>query len=338
MTKTKLEYVWLDGYMPEPNLRSKTKIVDLGTFNLELNKIPMWSFDGSSTRQALGHSSDCLLKPVSLYPDPDRNNAFLVLAEVMNPDGTPHESNFRSRIDDDPDFWIGFEQEYTLTKNGKPLGFPSDGYPEPQGKYYCSVGFPYAIGRHIVDEHLDRCLETGIDITGVNAEVMCGQWEFQCFAKGAKKAADDLWMSRYLLYRIAEKYGVKVDISPKPVTGDWNGSGCHTNFSNKAMREEGGEDLFRSICESLGRVHHKHIEDYGSDNHHRLTGLHETQHIDSFTYGVSDRGASVRIPISTVENGWKGYLEDRRPASNIDPYRVTARIMNTVKNGVAVEV
>ncbi len=327
--KSKLEYVWLDGYKPEPNLRSKTKIVE--NFKGTLEDCPMWSYDGSSTRQAEGRFSDCLLKPVRLVVDPERENGWIVLCEVLNPDGTPHESNTRNKINDNPDFWFGFEQEYTLVENGKPLGFPTNGYPAPQGMYYCSVGYGNVAGREIIEEHLDICLEAGLEFTGINAEVLLGQWEFQVLGKGAKRAADDLWIARYFLFRITEKYGLKVEFHPKPVTGDWNGSGLHTNFSNKEMREVGGEEFIKAICESFRKNHSYHIAVYGSSNEMRLTGLHETQSIDKFSYGVSDRGASIRIPISMPEKGWKGYLEDRRPASNADPYLITARIIETVR-------
>lgn len=331
MAKFKLEYVWLDGYKPEPNLRSKTKIVELEVFNGELDQVPEWSFDGSSTQQAEGHSSDCILKPVRVYPDAARENAWLVMCEVLSPDGTPHPSNMRALYQGDDDYWFGYEQEYTLvTDEGRPLGFPEKGYPAPQGMYYCSVGHGNVSGRAIVEEHLDLCLHAGIEITGINAEVMLGQWEYQVFGKGAKNSADDCWMARYLLFRVAEEHDVYVEFAPKPVKGDWNGSGMHTNFSNGQMREVGGEQFIKDICEAFGKVHKEHIAVYGSSNDQRLTGLHETQHIDSFSYGVSDRGASIRIPISVIQNDWKGYLEDRRPASNADPYVVAAKIIETV--------
>lgn len=331
MAQTKFEYIWLDGYQPEPNLRSKTKILNLESFGGEIEQVPFWSFDGSSTQQAEGHSSDCLLKPVALYPDSGRKNAWLVMCEVLNPDGTPHPSNQRAKYDDDEGFWFGFEQEYTFVVDGRPLGFPRNGYPAPQGLYYCSVGDGRVTGRHLVEEHLDACLEAGINITGINAEVMLGQWEYQCFGKGAKKAADDLWVSRYLLFRIAEKYNVHIEFAPKPMKGDWNGSGLHTNFSFSAMRDEGGEQLFKDICEAMGKKHKEHIQVYGSNNHERLTGLHETQNIEKFSYGVSDRGSSIRIPIAVLEDKWKGYLEDRRPASNADPYQIVTMIISTLK-------
>ena len=329
MKSFKFEYIWLDGYSPEPNLRSKTKVIPFNNFTGQLDELPDWSFDGSSTQQAEGHSSDCLLKPVRIVPDPGRLDAYLVMCEVLNPDGTPHVSNTRSRFEDDEDFWFGFEQEFVFIENDLPVGFPEKGFPEPQGKFYCSVGHPNNAGRTIIEEHLDTCLAAGLSVTGINAEVMLGQWEYQLFGKGAKRASDDLWISRYLLHRVAEQYGVEVELHPKPVKGDWNGSGMHTNFSNKAMREEGGEELMKAICDAFGNAHQAHINEYGSSNEQRLTGLHETQHINSFSYGISDRGASIRIPVSVPLNGWKGYLEDRRPASNADPYRVAAKIVET---------
>ncbi len=332
MIKSKLEYIWLDGCAPTQCLRSKTKIVS--NFSGKVEDCPMWSFDGSSTQQAEGHSSDCLLKPVACFPDPARSNGYLVMTEVLYPDGTPHSTNGRALIDDDDnDFWFGFEQEYFLWNPNAnlPFGFPEAGYPRPQGPYYCSVGATNAYGREIIEEHLDLCLEAGINVEGINAEVATGQWEFQVFSKGAKSAGDQVWVARYLLERTAEKYGLSVNWHPKPVKGDWNGSGMHANFSNSTLREAGSKDVYDVICQAFEPVKHDHIAVYGADNDQRLTGAHETQSIDKFSYGVSDRGASIRIPIGTVENGWKGWLEDRRPASNADPYKVAARIIKTVK-------
>ena len=332
--KSKLEYIWLDGFKPTQSLRSKTRIER--DFSGKIEDCPMWSFDGSSTQQAEGNDSDCLLKPVAIFPDPDRSNGYLVMTEVLNADGTPHESNGRATIDDDDnDFWFGFEQEYFLNDptTNLPLGFPENGYPSPQGQYYCSVGAKNAFGRDIVEDHLDQCLEAGINVEGINAEVATGQWEYQVFAKGAKNAGDQVWVARYLAERNAEKWGVSIDLHPKPIKGDWNGSGMHANFSNEVMRTKGGEELFNKICEAFdGKNIKKHMDVYGAHNEERLTGLHETQSIDKFSYGVSDRGASIRIPIGTVEDGWVGRLEDRRPASNGDPYKIAGRIIKTVKS------
>ena len=336
--KSKLEYIWLDGYQPTQSLRSKTQM-SKDNFSGALEDVPIWSFDGSSTEQADGGSSDCLLKPVAIYPDPDRQNAFLVMCEVMNADGTPHASNGRATIDDDDnDFWFGFEQEYFLwdVDTQLPPGFPANGYPGPQGPYYCSVGAANAHGRDCVEEHFDLCLETGLNIEGINAEVAAGQWEFQIFAKGAKEAGDQIWVARYLLERTGEKYGYAINWHPKPFGDlDWNGSGMHANFSNGAMRTEGKEEIFTKICEEFGKNIQRHISVYGADNDQRLTGKHETQSIDEFSYGISDRGASIRIPVSTPADGWVGRLEDRRTASNADPYKVAAAIVKTTNEALA---
>ena len=330
--KAKLEYIWLDGFKPTQSMRSKTMI--RSGFGGTVEECPMWSFDGSSTLQADGGDSDCLLKPVAIYPDPDRINGYLVMCEVLNADGTPHESNGRATIDDDDDdFWFGFEQEYFLwdPETKLPLGFPRD--QTPQGQFYCSVGGANAFGRDIIEDHLNQCLEAGLNVEGINAEVAAGQWEYQIFAKGARDAGDQIWVSRYLAERNAEKYGLTIDWHPKPLGDtDWNGSGMHANFSNTAMRESGDEAVFTKICEAFGKNIKKHIDVYGADNHMRLTGKHETQSIDEFSYGVSDRGASIRIPIGTIEDGWKGRLEDRRPASNGDPYKIAAVIISTSKS------
>jgi len=333
MRKAKLEYIWLDGYTPTQSLRSKTKIVN--DFSGKLEDCEMWCFDGSSTQQAPGGSSDCLLQPVFICDDPQRKNGYLVMCEVLNPDGSPHVSNGRSLIDDDDnDFWFGFEQEYFLwnPETDKPLGFPANGYPAPQGPYYCSVGATNAYGREIVEEHLDACLDAGLNIEGINAEVAAGQWEFQIFAKGAAEAGDQIWIARYLMERISEKYGISINWHPKPLGAlDWNGSGMHANFSNELLRTCGDKAVYEKVCEAFRPVVKQHIEVYGAYNNERLTGDHETAAITEFSYGVSDRGASIRIPIGTVEKGWKGWLEDRRPASNGDPYKIAARIIKTVK-------
>ncbi|MEC8268350.1 MAG: glutamine synthetase beta-grasp domain-containing protein, partial [Pseudomonadota bacterium] len=290
MMKSKLEYIWLDGYMPTQSLRSKTQVID--NFGGTLEECPMWSFDGSSTEQADGSSSDCLLKPVAIFPDPGRLNSYLVMTEVLNADGTPHVSNGRATIDDDDDdFWFGFEQEYFLwdIDTNLPPGFPPGGYPGPQGPYYCSVGAANAFGRDCVEEHFDLCLAAGINVEGINAEVAAGQWEFQVFAKGAKRAGDETWIARYLLERIGEKYGYSINWHPKPFGKlDWNGSGMHANFSNEVMRTSGKEETFTLICEEFGKNIERHISVYGADNDQRLTGDHETQSIDTFSYGVSD--------------------------------------------------
>ena len=336
MAAAKLEYIWLDGYKPTQSLRSKTKIEK--DFSGKLEDCPLWSFDGSSTEQAPGGSSDCILKPVFIAVDPQRKDGYLVMCEVLDSTGAPHESNGRALIqDDDNDFWFGFEQEYFLwdPETNKPLGFPATGYPAPQGPYYCSVGAKNAYGRDIVEEHLDACLEAGLNVEGINAEVAAGQWEFQIFAKGAKEAGDQIWVARYLLERIGESYDVSINWHCKPLGQlDWNGSGMHANFSNTTLRTAGNKETYDKILEAFRPVVAEHIAVYGADNDQRLTGKHETASIHDYSYGVSDRGATIRIPLFTVQKGWNGYLEDRRPNSAADPYKVAARIIKTVKSAV----
>ncbi len=333
MAKYKLEYIWLDGYEPVANLRGKTLIKDFDGFPT-LEMLPNWGFDGSSTQQAEGHSSDCVLKPVSCYPDSTRKNGVLVMSEVMLPNGAPHPSNARATILDDPGSWFGYEQEYFLYKDGRPLGFPKEGYPAPQGPYYTGVGYSNVgdIAREIVYKHLDLCLDAGINHEGINSEVAKGQWEFQIFGKGSKNAADQMWVARYLMMRLCEKYGVDVNWHCKPLGKDvdWNGSGMHTNFSTTHLREVGGKDYFDALMAAFDKYKNEHIAVYGPDNHLRLTGLHETQSIDKFNYGVGNRGASVRLPQTFIPDGYRGYLEDRRPNSQGDPYAIAGRILQTI--------
>ena len=333
MSKVKAEYIWMDGHEPTQKLRSKTKVID-GTIN-SVDDLPLWGFDGSSTNQAEGNDSDCMLKPVCKVPDPIRGgDDILVMCEVMNPDGSIHLSNTRSHLRNvaekfsNEEAWFGIEQEYTLFEGRNPLGWPEGGYPAPQGPFYCGVGADEVFGREIVEEHLQLCMDAGLEVSGINAEVMPGQWEYQIGPLGPLDAADQMWISRWLLYRISEEYGVSATLHPKPVKGDWNGAGAHTNFSTKSMREKGGIDVINEACEKLSKNHDQHISVYGAHNEERLTGLHETCSIKEFRYGVSDRGASIRIPMQTANDGY-GYLEDRRPSANMDPYRVCSILVET---------
>jgi glutamine synthetase len=323
----KAEYIWIDGTRPTAMLRSKTKILADGA------ELPTWGFDGSSTNQAPGANSDCVLKPVFSCPDPIRGgDNKLVLCEVYLPDGTPHATNTRAKLLPVAERFaaqeslFGIEQEYTFFQAGRPLGFPETGFPAPQGPYYCGVGADEVFGREIVEKHLDACLAAGLPISGINAEVMPGQWEFQVGPAGPVEVSDALWIARWLLYRIAEDYNVAATLDPKPAKGDWNGAGAHTNFSTKAMREAYAPII--TAAESLGEKIKEHISVYGYGIEERLTGLHETAPWNEYSYGVADRGASVRIPWQ-VEVDQKGYLEDRRPNANCDPYEVTRMLVDT---------
>ena len=329
----KAEYIWIDGAKPTAKLRSKTKVMlDLDEVK-SLDDLPLWGFDGSSTQQAEGHASDCALKPVNYYLDPIRGwPHVLVMTEVCNPeDMSPHVSNTRAACVDmagkhaGEECLFGIEQEYTFYDGIKPLGWPDNGFPAPQGGYYCGVGSDEVYGREVVEHHMDACIEAGLSISGINAEVMPAQWEYQIGPLGAPEVADQIWISRWLLYRIAEEYGVSATLAAKPVKGDWNGAGAHTNFSTKAMREDGGLKVIEEACDKLGKRAMLHIENYGAGIEDRLTGAHETQSWEQFSWGVSDRGASIRIPWQVNVDG-KGYLEDRRPNANCDPY-VVCRLM-----------
>ncbi|MEK7643833.1 MAG: glutamine synthetase GlnII [Patescibacteria group bacterium] len=334
MSKIMAEYIWLDGKKPTAKLRSKTKILEENVDGLA--DLPEWGFDGSSTEQAVGHFSDCLLRPVYYTRDPIRGgDNILVLCEVFNADGTVHESNKRAKLVNlaqkfsSEEALFGIEQEYTFFDGIKPLGWPDNGFPAPQGGYYCGVGADEVFGRPVVEEHLQACLDAGLKVAGINAEVMPSQWEFQIGPCNPLLVSDQIWIARWLLYRIAEKYNISATLYPKPVKGEWNGTGAHTNFSTKTMRAPGGIEAIKIACEKLKLRHKEHIAVYGAHNEERLTGRHETCAIDQFRYGVSERGASIRIPMGTANSG-AGYLEDRRPASNMDPYEVCGILLETI--------
>jgi len=326
---TKLEYIWIDGTEPTAQLRSKTKV--LKEFGRNISSCPEWGFDGSSTNQAPGDKSDCVLQPVRLYENPLEEDCYLVLCEVWNVDENAHPTNNRFKLDNlnsrhrRKEVWVGIEQEYTLYEDGRPLGWPGDGEPAPQGDYYCGRNK----GEYIAREHMDACIKAGIKIGGINSEVMLGQWEYQVGAANPIRISDDLWVARWLMEKICADEDVVVSLDPKPVEGDWNGAGAHTNFSTKAMREEGGDYEIHNAIKKLAQNHQEHIEVYGNGNEHRLTGEHETCPITEFRWGVSDRGASVRVPWQVDKDG-KGYLEDRRPSANCDPYLVCHKLIKTI--------
>jgi glutamine synthetase len=345
MKATYAEYIWVDGSKPTQTLRSKTKV--LPQFSGRFDILPMWSFDGSSTGQASGDRSDCQLKPVSIFLDPIRSKEgeehYLVMCEVYNSDNTPHISNMRNPLanlvdmikvgyPNNYDAWFGMEQEYTLFKGSRPLGFGEDRrFPAAQGPYYCGVGADEVFGRDLVEEHMLACIKAGIKVSGINAEVMPGQWEFQVGPLPALEVADHLWVARWLLYRLGEKYGINATLDPKPVPGDWNGAGMHTNFSTPAMRMEGGSSEIEKWCVSAGKRIKEHLMAYGDGIEMRLTGRHETCRWDQYKWGVSDRTASIRIPLMAAIEG-RGYLEDRRPNANACPYRVATAMLKTAYN------
>lgn len=330
------EYLWIDG--TGEGIRSKCRTLE---FEPKVpSDCPMWNYDGSSTYQAEGSNSDMYLLPVALFKDPFRCGLNkLVLCEVLKYNKKPAESNKRHTCAEtmvkakDAHPWFGIEQEYTLTDvDGHPYGWPKSGFPAPQGPYYCGVGANKVYGRDIVEAHYRACLYAGVNIAGANAEVMPAQWEFQVGPSEGIDMGDHLWVARYLLHRVAEDFGVVVTLDPKPVEGNWNGAGAHCNYSTLAMREPGGIKEIEAAVERLEKEHARHIKAYdpkeGKDNERRLTGKHETSSIYEFSAGVANRGASIRIPRQVAEDKC-GYLEDRRPSSNCDPYAVTEIIVET---------
>ena len=341
---TVAEYIWIGG--TGLDVRSKTMCIPKICTKLE--DFPIWNFDGSSTQQATTQQSEVNLKPVFFCKDPFRHindskgktSALLVLCETWEHDmKNPARANFRhyaskafeACVDEKP--WFGFEQEYILLKHEgtyskSPLGFPKGGYSAPQGPYYCSVGASNAVGRYVAEAHMRCCLHAGIKLSGINSEVFPGQWEFQVGPVEGINGCDQFWMARYMLQRVCEEFDVDVTFEPKPVKGDWNGSGCHTNFSFESTRKEGGYERIIEAMDDLSKKHKDHIAVYGQDNEKRLTGAHETACIDKFSYGVANRGSSVRIPTSTASEK-KGYFEDRRPAANCDPYLVGGMLVDT---------
>ena len=330
--KTPCEYIWLDA---NQNFRSKTKVLDSNTIGPPtIDKFPTWNYDGSSTFQAEGLNSELILKPVAVYTDPFRTHGFLVLCETydknMNPlpSNTRHNANelFNKNLDSKP--WFGIEQEYFIT-NSEVRKYVLSNKIE-QGQYYCSIGTGNAYFREIAEEHLQHCIKAGLNISGINAEVAPCQWEYQIGPCVGINSGDEMQISRYILIKLGEKYDAKIDFSPKPYK-NINGSGCHTNFSTEKMRNENGLEEIYNAIEKLSKKHMEHMKVYGDDNDQRMSGLYETAKFDKFSFNRErsvDRGASVRVGYETINNKC-GYFEDRRPASNMDPYLVTSKIFET---------
>ena len=331
-----LEYIWTDA---NGEVRSKTKCVN----EFDKNNLPIWNYDGSSTGQAPGNNSEILLNPRRIYNNPfhDNKNSFLILCDIYHSNFKPHITNnryianniFIKNKSDIHKPLFGIEHEFFVfdLNTGKPLGFPVGNYlPNSQGPYYCGVGAGKAYGRDFLDNLLQLCFKAGVNVTGSNLEVCPGQMEIQICSNDIK-AGDDSLIFKYIAGRLGEKYKYVIDFRSKPIKGDWNGSGCHVNFSINEMMEDNSYTKILNIIEKLKILHKEHIKIYGNDNHERLTGKHETSSIDTFSYGVSNRGCSIRIPTETFKNK-KGYLEDRRPSASADMYLVTSKIFNTIVN------
>lgn len=359
------EYVWIDA---RNGLRSKCRTIYLDTEGspntpsvyqgcketpTDLTVFPMWNFDGSSTDQnnytlstdSLNSGPDMkntevILNPVKYYSDPWIENKWLVLCECLDPELKPIKSNNRAEAADlfkyykDQKPWFGLEQEYVLCvltsdmKQEIPVGWEYT-RGSLQGDYYCGVGSRNSFSRGIVEEHYSLCLKMGLKISGTNAEVMPGQWEFQVGPSEGIDAADELIMARYILEKLCEKYNVWVSYNPK-ISQDYNGSGCHINFSTEDMRGENGMKYIKKAIVNMNRMHSKTLKSYGS-NDNRLTGKQETSSRTEFSWGIGTRDTSVRIP-NQVNRDNKGYLEDRRPASDIDPYLATTALVDAALN------
>jgi glutamine synthetase len=323
------EYIWLDS---DDELRSKTKIVK---FPLEINELPIWNYDGSSTGQATSSDSEVYIKPQAIFPDPLRkNNNILVMCDTYNSDTiTPHKDNIRilaetifkkntSRSSNFANPLFGIEQEYFLID-------PKSKNVLKNNKHYCGIN-NNSVFREIIEKHLQACLYANISITGINSEVATGQFEFQICAEGIK-VSDQLYVARYLLIRIAESYNIDVSFEAKPFPNE-NGSGCHVNFSTLNMRtKENGIKHIEEAINKLSNCHDKHISMYGVGIEKRLIGTHETSSKDKFSYGIGDRNVSIRIPKTTQIDGY-GYFEDRRPCANINPYIVTSLIFDSISS------
>lgn len=337
------EYVWVDG--SGVGTRSKTRTLHMPHVSA-LEQFGEWNYDGSSCGQASTEESEVTLLPVAYYRDPLRSDirAYIVICETRNAhSGEPTERGSARHIANrifaheavaQQECWFGLEQEYVVYNGDtqRPLGWPAHyaAVPAPQGPYYCA---PSAAGRPIAEEHYRACLQAGLQISGYNMEVMPGQLEFQIGPCVGIDAGDQLVAARYLLERVCERHNCYVSLHPKPVRGDWNGSGMHTNFSTKAMRCAKDTDAswkaLQDAVHALEKTHEAHMAVYGSGNEERMSGRHETSSMHKFTYGIGDRSASVRIG-KQVEKQRYGYIEDRRPASNADPYLVTAKIAESV--------
>ena len=335
-TKQILEYVWID---LNGNLRSKIKV------NLNrkehLQDFPIWNFDGSSTGQASsGNVSDVIIRPVRSYKNPfitNDSNSKIVLCECLNADMSAHATNSRDKCVKTSekykkfDCLFGIEQEYIiLDKNGDAYDIDNigDKIIYNHNQHYCSVGTGKAMGRRIAEEHMNMCLDAGIKVCGINSEVTASQWEFQIGPLNAFDVSNQLWVARYILLKVAEKYNAIITFHPKPFER-FNGSGAHTNFSTREMREKGGLEKIYEAIEKLSKTHKEHIEVYGKYNDQRLIGKNETANINTFSYGNCDRSSSIRIPLNVLKDEC-GYLEDRRPAANMDPYLVCERILRTI--------
>ena len=322
------EYVWLDS---NNKFCSKIRVFDI-------LQSPVWNYDGSSTGQATTESSEITLFPVEWFKHPlmepiEGFTIYLIICATYDINNNPlpnnhfHLANEYFNINPDEVPWFGLEQEYFFFKNNNILGMKPTLDIIKNKLYYCNTINQPILGEKVALEHMNACLKAGIIISGINAEVVCGQWEFQVGPCTGIQAGNHMMAARFLLEKIAIKEGLEIDYHPKPISR-MNGSGCHVNFSTKKMREDNGYEIILNAIQKLELNHENMMKDYGEYNNMRMTGKHETASYNKFTWGVGTRNTSVRIGNDTFKNK-KGYFEDRRPASNIDPYLVTSLIYKT---------
>ncbi|PZC84686.1 glutamine synthetase 1, mitochondrial [Helicoverpa armigera] len=331
-------YIWIDG--SGINMRCKDRVLDCVPYSPDA--APCWFFDGCFTGQASKDSTDAMLRPAAVYRDPFRADPHvLILCDVFLGDGKkPAATNHRvfcnelCEIHRDEEPWFGMEQECTmLDVDGWGLGWPKGGgFPAKKYQYsYCGVGAKYIAGRDVMESHAKACLFAGVDFMGSNAEVMNACWEWQIGTTFGIKAADDLWMSRFIMNRVAEDYGVDITYHPKPFGHLHPGVGMHHNFSTKRMRADGGYAFIEECIKKLEKNHKKHMKVYGNDestNRMRLMGKFDTSAFDKFSWGIANRNASIRLQRGIKKKG-KGFMEDRRPGGDSDPYLVCGLLLET---------
>ena len=334
MMNTNVEYIWLDN---DNNFRSKTKIIT-NKLVTSLTSLPLWNYDGSSCGQANTETSEVMLKPVFMCNDPFRgqNHRLAYCVTYTGEQMVPLKNNYREYAqqifkEDKVNYfkpWFGMEQEFFIMdpETGMPFNYSNS---NTQGKYYCGVGTCQKVERDIMEDFIKRSYDAGLKVCGINAEVAQGQWEYQVGPLTGIFAADQLMMSRYILVRTAENHNANINFHPKPLGVNWNGSGCHTNYSTKFTRggtdEHHGIHYINTYIERLKNHHTECMQQYGRDNHLRMTGTCETADYNHCTHSVGGRDCSIRIGYDTAR--WEcGYFEDRRPASNCDPYLVTASL------------
>lgn len=335
-----LEYIWIDG---RGNLRSKyrTAFPKFDSYaDAAHNYIAVkdWNYHDSSTYQASTENTEIALIPVAYYLNPffEQGRAFLILCKTYNADGSPTNTNFRHDAEKlfesstshylDPYFRIN--QEYFIIQSSGTTNFaPLCSYEQPQPDYYCGVG--NVTLRNLAEKHYQYCLNAHLKISAVNAEMEPTQWQFQIGPSSKISASDELWVARYILVKLSEEFRVCICFKPKSLPNPSNSSSLHlhTSFSTQETRDAQNQNGLKCIYQYIDRLSKKHTEHiciYG----HNSNRVHSGSDYHTFSFASGYRGNNICIPKSVLKAGC-GYLEDMRPASNADPYRVTAAIFST---------